>query len=129
IKRPKGAKKKKAESSKPMEFETPDGFRVLVGKNNKQNDMLTLKIAKNADLWFHTKDIHGSHVILRHQHGREFSKTAILEAARLAARFSKAKHSQNVPVDFTLVKYVKKPSGAAPGMVIYTDNQTVYVTP
>ena len=112
-----------------MEFTTTDGFSVLVGKNNKQNDFLTLKLAKNADLWFHTKDIHGSHVILRYEHGKEFSDTAILEAARLAAKYSKAKHSQNVPVDYTLVKYVKKPSGAAPGMVIYTDNQTVYVTP
>lgn len=124
-----GKDKNQKAVSKPMEFTTEDGFCVLVGKNNKQNDMLTLKIAKNADLWFHTKDIHGSHVILRYEHGREFSKTAILEAARLAARFSKAKQSQNVPVDYTLVKYVKKPSGAAPGMVIYTDNKTVYVTP
>lgn len=121
--------KNKQTVSKPMEFTTTDGFSVLVGKNNKQNDFLTLKLAKNADLWFHTKDIHGSHVILRYEHGKEFSDTAILEAARLAATYSKAKHSQNVPVDYTLVKYVKKPSGAAPGMVIYTDNQTVYVTP
>ncbi len=121
--------KSKQTVSKPMEFTTTDGFSVFVGKNNKQNDFLTLKLAKNADLWFHTKDIHGSHVILRYEHGKEFSDTAILEAARLAAKYSKAKHSQNVPVDYTLVKYVKKPSGAAPGMVIYTDNQTVYVTP
>ncbi len=121
--------KKKQTVSKPMEFTTTDGFCVLVGKNNKQNDMLTLKLAKNADLWFHTKDIHGSHVVLRYEHGKEFSDTAILEAATLAARYSKAQHSQNVPVDYTRVKYVKKPSGAAPGMVIYTDNQTVYVTP
>lgn len=121
--------KKKPEISKPMEFVTSDGFRVLVGKNNWQNDVLTLKTARNSDLWFHTKDIHGSHVILCCQHGKEFSKTAILEAAQLAAGYSKAKNSQNVPVDYTLVKFVKKPSGAAPGMVIYTDNKTVYVTP
>ncbi len=121
--------KRKREISKPMEFETQDGFTVLVGKNNKQNDVLTLKTAKNADLWFHTKDIHGSHVILRYEHGKEFSDTAILEAARLAAKYSKAKNSENVPVDYTLVKFVKKPSGAKPGMVIYTDNKTVYVTP
>ena len=112
-----------------MEFITSDGFTVLVGKNNKQNDILTLKTAKNADMWFHTKDIHGSHVILRYEHGKEFSDTAILEAARLAAKYSKAKNSENVPVDYTLVKFVKKPSGAKPGMVIYTDNKTVYVTP
>ena len=121
--------KKKQALSKPMEFQTSDGFTVLVGKNNKQNDVLTLKTAKNADLWFHTKDIHGSHVILRYEHGKVFSETAILEAAKLAAKYSKAKHSQNVPVDYTLVKFVKKPAGAAPGMVIYTDNKTVYVTP
>jgi len=129
IKRPKGVKKKKSEASKPMEFETPDGFRVLVGKNNKQNDMLTLKIAKNSDMWFHTKDIHGSHTVLCYEHGREFSDEAILFAARLAAKYSKASESSQVPVDYTLIKYVKKPSGAAPGMVIYTDNSTVYVTP
>jgi len=121
--------RKKPETAKPMEFETSDGFLVLVGKNNRQNDMLTMKIAKNADLWFHTKDIHGSHVILRYEHGREFTETAIFEAAKLAARYSKAKHSENVPVDYTQVKYVKKPAGASPGMVIYTDNKTVYVTP
>lgn len=129
IKRSKGAKKKKSEASKPMEFETPDGFRVLVGKNNKQNDMLTLKLAKNSDMWFHTKDIHGSHTVLCYEHGREFSDEAILFAARLAAKYSKASESSQVPVDYTLIKYVKKPSGAAPGMVIYTDNNTVYVTP
>ncbi len=121
--------RKKQDVSKPMEFLTEDGFSVLVGKNNKQNDLLTLKTAKNADMWFHTKDIHGSHVILRYEHGKEFSDSAILEAASLAARFSKARFSDNVPVDYTLVKYVKKPSGAAPGMVIYTNNKTVYVTP
>lgn len=129
IRRPKDAKKKKKETQKPMEFETPDGFRVLVGKNNKQNDLLTLKISKNADMWFHTKDIHGSHVVLCYEYGREFSDEAILFAAKLAAKYSKASESSQVPVDYTLIKYVKKPSGAAPGMVIYTDNRTVYVTP
>lgn len=121
--------KKKQMVSKPLEFITSDGFCVLVGKNNKQNDMLTLKIAKNADLWFHTKNIHGSHVILRYEHEKPFSDNAILEAAVLAAKYSKAKNSQNVPVDYTPVKFVKKPAGSAPGKVIYTDNKTVYVTP
>ena len=129
IRRPKEAKRKKKETQKPMEFETPDGFRVLVGKNNKQNDLLTLKLAKNSDMWFHTKDIHGSHVVLCYEHGREFTDEAILYAATLAAKYSKASESSQVPVDYTLIKYVKKPSGAAPGMVIYTDNRTVYVTP
>ena len=121
--------KRKREISKPLEFSSSDGFTILVGKNNKQNDILTLKTAKNSDMWFHTKDIHGSHVILRYEHGKEFSEIAIIEAARLAARYSKAKNSVNVPVDYTLAKFVKKPSGAAPGMVIYTDNKTIYVTP
>ncbi len=129
IRRPKDTKKKKKETQKPMEFESPDGFRVLVGKNNKQNDLLTLKLAKNSDMWFHTKDIHGSHVILCYEHGREFTDEAIFFAARLAAKYSKASESSQVPVDYTQVKYVKKPSGAAPGMVIYTDNRTVYVNP
>lgn len=128
LKRTDGSKKKKT-LSKPMEFQTSDGFTVLVGKNNRQNDLLTLKTSKNADLWFHTKDIHGSHVVLCYEHGKEFTDTAILEAARLAAKYSKAKHSENVPVDYTLIKYVKKPSGAAPGKVIYTNQNTVYVTP
>lgn len=129
LKRNKDARKKKKEVSKPSEFVTKDGFLVLVGKNNKQNDMLTLKIAKNSDLWFHTKDIHGSHVILRHEYGKDFTEDAIVEAAKLAAKHSKASESANVPVDYTLVKYVKKPSGAAPGMVIYTNNKTVNVKP
>lgn len=129
LKRAKEAKRKKKEMSKPMEFETPDGFTILVGKNNKQNDYLTLKLAKNSDLWFHTKDIHGSHVILRYEYGKEFTDDAIIVAAKYAAKFSKASESSQVPVDYTYVKYVKKPSGAAPGMVIYTNNKTVYVTP
>ena len=129
IKRQKDVRKKKKTVSSPMEFTTPDGFRVLVGKNNKQNDMLTLKMAKNSDLWFHTKDIHGSHVILCYEYGREFSDETILFAARLAAKYSKASGSSQVPVDYTQVKFVKKPSGAAPGKVIYTEQSTVYVTP
>ena len=112
-----------------MEFVSPDGFRVLVGKNNKQNDLLTMKLAKNSDLWFHTKDIHGSHVILCYEYGREFSDEAITYAATLAAKYSKASESSQVPVDYTLVKYVKKPSGAAPGKVIYTNQTTVYINP
>ena len=129
LKRDKNAQKKKREASKPLEFMTRDGFRVLVGKNNKQNDLLTLKTAKNSDMWLHTKDIHGSHVILCSEYGREFTIDAIIEAAKLAAKHSKAKDSANVPVDYTYVKYVKKPSGAKPGMVIYTNNQTVNVKP
>jgi predicted ribosome quality control (RQC) complex YloA/Tae2 family protein len=111
-----------------MEFVTPDGFTVLVGKNNKQNDLLTMKIAKNSDLWFHTKDIHGSHVIISCE-GKTPSQQTIIEAARLAAYHSKARQSSSVPVDYTLVKHVSKPNGANPGMVIYVNNKTVYVEP
>lgn len=129
IKREKSKQKRKKEASKPLEFVTKDGFRVLVGKNNKQNDLLTLKLSKNSDMWFHTKDIHGSHVILCYEYGKEFTIDAIIETAKLAAKYSKASTSANVPVDYTLVKYVKKPSGAAPGKVIYTNNETVNVKP
>ena len=129
LKRPKEQRKKKKEAIRPQEFITDDGFVILVGKNNKQNDLLTLKLAKNSDLWFHTKDIHGSHVILRYEYGREFTDSAIVCAAKYAARFSKASASSNVPVDYTYVKYVKKPSGAAPGKVIYTNQKTINVKP
>ena len=129
LKRTGDKRKKKKETSKPMEFVTDEGFVILVGKNNKQNDLLTLKIAKNSDMWFHTKDIHGSHVVLRYEYGKEFTDASIVAAAKYAAKYSKASNSANVPVDYTLVKYVKKPSGAAPGMVIYTNNKTVNVKP
>ncbi len=129
LKRPKDMKKRKKEATKPLEFVTDDGFVVLVGKNNKQNDLLTLKFAKNSDLWFHTKDIHGSHVLLRYEYGKEFTDSAIVCAAKYAAKFSKASNSSNVPVDYTYVKYVKKPSGAPPGKVIYTNQKTVNVKP
>ncbi|MCQ2513884.1 MAG: NFACT family protein [Ruminococcus sp.] len=112
----------------PIEFESSDGFKILVGRNNKQNDKLTLKTATKKDIWLHTKDIHGSHTIIISD-GREVSDTAIYEAARIAAYHSKAQNSSQVPVDYTLVKYVSKPSGAKPGMVIYVNNKTVYVTP
>ena len=121
-------KKKKAESE-PMVFETTDGFVVLVGKNNKQNDKLTLKTAHGKDLWFHTKNIPGSHTVLVYENEREFTEQAILEAAQLAAYYSKARQSAQVPVDYTLIKYVKKPAGAKPGFVIYTNHQTAYVQP
>lgn len=103
-----------------------NGFTVLIGKNNKQNDELTLKIASKDDYWFHTKDIHGSHVILRTE-GKEVDDDTIFECAKLAVQNSKAKLSSNVPVDYTLVKFVKKPSSAKPGMVVYTNYKTLYV--
>lgn len=105
-----------------------DEFDVFVGKNNVQNDYLTLKFASDNDLWFHTKDIHGSHVILRIQ-DKQPSQEIINKVASIAAKYSKAKLSSNVPVDYTYVKYVKKPNKVKPGMVIYTHEQTVNVQP
>ena len=111
-----------------------DGFTILVGKNNKQNDMLTCKIAKPNDLWFHTQDIHGSHVVLRleksiDKYDQSKIDSIIYRCATIAAYFSKARMSSNVPVDYTYIKYVKKPNGAKPGMVIFTNNRTLFVNP
>lgn len=127
IKRQKG-KQKQLSQLPPLEFTSSDGFKIYVGRNNRQNDKLTLKTASKTDIWLHTKDIHGSHTIIAGD-GREISDTAIVEAAQLAAYHSKARNSSQVPVDYTLVKFVSKPSGAKPGMVIYVNNKTVYVTP
>lgn len=110
------------------EYQSIEGFRIIVGKNNLQNDYITTVMAAKNDMWFHTKSIHGSHVIVMCG-GRPLSDETVLFAARLAAENSKASGSSNVPVDYTPVKYVKKPSGAKPGMVIYTTNKTVFVTP
>ncbi len=114
--------------SKFSEFESKEGFKILVGKNNRQNDLLTTKMAQKGDMWFHTKNIPGSHVIV-FCGGKELSEETVIFAAKLAAKNSKAKDSASVPVDYTPVKFVKKPAGAKPGMVIYTTNKTVYVTP
>lgn len=121
-------KSNKNNSSKPKHFISSDGFDIYVGKNNKQNDYLTLKLSDKEDIWLHTKNIPGSHVIIK-SNNSEISKNAILEGALLAAYFSKAKMSSNVPVDYTKRKYVRKPNGAKPGMVIYDNNNTIYVTP
>ena len=121
-------KKELKRTAKPREFRTTSGFRVLVGRNNHQNDKLTLKDADHRDIWLHTQKIHGSHVILC-TGGQAVDDDTIVEAAKLAAYFSRARESGNVPVDYTLVKYVKKPAGARPGMVVYPTYQTVNVTP
>ena len=128
IKTQKGASKRKDKPLPPIEYESSDGFRILVGRNNKQNDQLTLRTANKNDLWLHTKEIHGSHVIIVAD-GKEISDTAIREAARIAAMHSKGKDSAQVPVDYTRVKNVSKPNGALPGKVIYVNYNTVYVTP
>ncbi|MDR2532237.1 MAG: NFACT family protein [Oscillospiraceae bacterium] len=120
----KGAKQEKP--SEPMKFTSSDGATILVGMNNRQNDVLTLKTAKPHEIWLHTKDIAGSHVIVR---DNAPSDKTLEEAAQLAAWFSKARSSNRVPVDYTEVKFVKKPVGAKPGMVIFTNNKTLYVTP
>lgn len=116
---------------KPLEFKTSDGYRVLVGKNNKENDVLTFKTAGSKDIWFHTKDIPGSHVILFTDGTPldELSEAAVFEAAAIAAYHSKGRDSENVPVDYVQVRHVKKPNGAKPGMVIFTNNRTVWVNP
>lgn len=121
-------KKELKRTAKPREFRTTSGFRVLVGRNNRQNDKLTLKDADYRDLWLHTQKIHGSHVILCTE-GRTPDDDTIVEAAKLAAYYSRARESGNVPVDYTQVKNVKKPAGARPGMVVYSTCQTVNVTP
>ena len=122
------SKKETALTTKPHEFISSEGFKILVGKNNKQNDYLTLRIADPDDIWMHTKNIPGSHVIIKCA-GKDVSEQTIYEGAMLAAYFSKSKMSSQVPVDYTKKKYVKKPSGSKPGMVIYETNSTMYVTP
>ena len=128
LKRSGKEKKELKRVTKPREFRTSGGWRVLVGRNNRQNDQLTTKTADYRDLWLHTQKIHGSHVILCCQ-GQEVPEEDLLQAARLAAYFSQAKDSANVPVDCAAVRYVKKPAGARPGMVTYTNARTLYVTP
>ena len=123
----KQGKKQISRPAKPLEFQTSGGLRVLVGRSNRQNDRLTHD-ADRRDLWFHTQKIHGAHVILCTA-GREADEASLREAAGLAAWYSQARSSANVPVDCTAVKNVKKPAGARPGMVTYTNFQTLYVTP
>ncbi|MDQ0198537.1 Rqc2 family fibronectin-binding protein [Neobacillus ginsengisoli] len=119
---------KKVQNIKPVldHFLSSNGTDIIVGKNNKQNDYLTNKLAARDEFWLHTKDIPGSHVVIR---SKEPAEETIKEAAILAAYYSKARESSSVPVDFTRVRFVKKPSGAKPGFVIYENQQTVYVTP
>lgn len=124
-----GARKKKAPAVPQFkEYTSDEGYKILVGKNNRQNDYLTTVLAAKNDLWFHVKNIPGSHVIVMCR-GGEVSDATVMKAAALAAANSKAAGSSQVPVDYTPVKFVKKPNGAKPGMVIYTTNKTVFVTP
>ena len=127
LKRQRG-KQKPPPPMKTLTFRSDDGFTILVGRNNLENDRLTLKTAKGYDIWFHTKNIPGSHVIVITE-GQTPPDRTLEQAAILAATHSKAADSVQVPVDYVAAKYVKKPSGAKPGMVIYTDNRTAYVNP
>ena len=118
----------KKDKPQPYVYKSSSGLDILAGRNNKENDYLTFRAAGRNDLWFHTKDIPGSHVILFCKN-KEPDDRSIYEAAQIAAFHSKGSRSENVPVDYTKVRYVKKPNGAKPGMVIFTDNHTVYVEP
>lgn len=110
-------------------FVSSDGFEILVGRNDRENDLLTLKFASKNDVWLHVKGMAGSHVVIRNPENREVPMSTLLEAARIAAYFSKARDSSNVPVDYTLVKYVTKPQGAKSGFVIYRNERTIFVNP
>ena len=125
-KKQKSKKRRKVRLSKPEQFHTSDGTLVLVGKNNLQNDRLSFKTANKNEIWLHVKDIPGSHVVIR---STDPSEQTILEAAQLAAYFSKGRDSDNVPVDYLPVKRLHKPNGAKPGFVTFTGQKTLYVTP
>ncbi|WP_243289929.1 NFACT RNA binding domain-containing protein [Bacillus sp. FJAT-47783] len=123
----KGTLKRKKQGKPELEtYVASDGTEIIVGKNNKQNEYLTNKLARRDEIWLHTKDIPGSHVVIRSENP---SEETIFDAAHLAAYFSKARQSSSVPVDFTKIRHVKKPSGSKPGFVTYEGQQTVYVTP
>lgn len=126
VKQKTSKKKPKVKKSKPENFYSSDGTLIQVGKNNQMNDDLTMKTAQKDDIWLHTKDIPGSHVVIRNNNP---SEETILEAAELAAYHSKASQSSNVPVDYVAIKHVRKPQGAKPGFVIYDNQSTVFVTP
>lgn len=127
VKKNKVNKRKVHDEYEPITYNV-DGFTLYVGKNNKQNDYITTKLGKNEDLWFHTKDIRGSHCLLK-CNGENVKEHTIIACAEITAFHSKAKLSSNVPVDYCFIKNVKKPSGSKPGMVVYTNNKTLYVNP
>ena len=120
--------KNKTVSFNPIKYKIGN-YTLLVGRNNKENDYLTLKFAKKTDLWFHTKDIQGSHSILQLNNQTNVDENILMQCAQITAYHSKAKFSSNVPVDFCEVKYVRKPAGSKPGMVIYSNNKTLFVKP
>lgn len=126
IKNRKNVKADKAKAQAPLRFVTDDGLEVLVGRSNIQNDELTTKLGRRTDYWMHTQKIHGSHVILRCE-GIEPPERSIEQAAVIAAYYSQGRGGAKIPVDYTMLRFVKKPSGALPGKVIYTDYKTLNV--
>ena len=124
LKKQKGAKPDKSKKQGPMRFISSDGFEILVGRSNSQNDELTTKTARRTDIWLHTKSVHGSHVIISCE-GREPPERTIAEAASIAAYYSQGREGGKTAVDYTAVRFVRKPSGSMPGKVVYTDYRTV----
>ena len=119
-----GSKADRSKGQAPWRFVTDDGFEVLAGRSNVQNDELTTKTGRRTDYWFHTQHLHGSHVILR-CNGLEPTELAVAQAAVIAAYYSQGREGGKVPVDYTMLRFVRKPSGALPGKVIYTDYKTI----
>ena len=128
LRRDRGKKKMRKAASKPQRFLSSDGYPIYVGRNNRQNDELTTKLARKDDLWLHVQKLHGCHVIIPCA-GVTPPDDTITQAAQLAALYSQGRQGQNVAVDITPVKFVKKPAGSKPGMVVYYQYRTVYVTP
>jgi predicted ribosome quality control (RQC) complex YloA/Tae2 family protein len=128
-KQKKNKRNKRSKKLPPRKFKSSDGYQILVGRNNKQNDKLTKKIANKGDIWLHTKTIAGSHVIIKRDTSKEVPDQTLNEAASIAAYFSKARESKNVPIDYTEVENVNKPKGARPGLVYYENYQTIYIDP
>lgn len=124
IRRQSGGKQSRVKAQAPLRFVTDDGFEVLAGRSNIQNDQLTTKLCRRSDYWFHTQKVHGSHVILR-CNGQEPTDLAISQAAAIAAYYSQGREGGKIAVDYTMLRYVRKPSGALPGKVIYTDYKTL----
>lgn len=124
LRKQKTAKREKAPKLEPLRFTSDSGFTILAGRNNAQNDLLTLKLARRDDVWLHTQKIHGAHVIIC-CNGAEPDEETLNEAAAIAKRYSQAREGGKTPVDYTKVKYVKKPPGSLPGAVIYTDYKTI----
>ena len=124
LKKQKGAKPDKSKKQGPMRFVSSDGYEILVGRSNSQNDELTTKTARRTDIWLHTKSVHGSHVIISCE-GREPPERTIAEAASIAAYYSQGREGGKTAVDYTAVRFVRKPSGSMPGKVVYTDYRTV----